>query len=112
MTEILEEKVTDVNLFLKKVAIQKGMQNPEVWAQQVENKFEKIGIRKVSDIMMNVFRINHALKKKELSQFYMETLREMFQEGIHTIAEEEVDFHVLNLVEDVSIYKYGPGNNQ
>jgi hypothetical protein len=73
MTEILEEQVTYVNLFWKKVAIQKGMQNPEVWAKQVKNKFELIGIGKVSDTMMNVFRINLALKKKELSQFYTET---------------------------------------
>jgi hypothetical protein len=67
MTEILEEKVTDVNLFLKKVAIQKGVQDPEIWAKQVEIKFGKIGIRKMSDIMTSVFGINHALKKKELS---------------------------------------------
>jgi hypothetical protein len=32
----------------------------------------------------------------------------MFQEGVHSIAGKEVS----NLVEDVGIYKYGPGNNQ
>jgi hypothetical protein len=63
--------------------------------------------------MTNVFRINHGLKKKALSAFYMTTLKEMFQEGIHTIAEEDVDYNVLNLIEDVGIYKYGgAGNNQ
>jgi hypothetical protein len=49
MTEILEEKVTDMIFFFKKVTIQKGIQNPEVWAHQLENKFDKIGIRKVQD---------------------------------------------------------------
>jgi hypothetical protein len=49
MTEILEEKVTNINIFLKKVAIKKSMQDPEII------KFGKIGIRKVSDIMTNVF---------------------------------------------------------
>jgi hypothetical protein len=83
-----------------------------MWAKQVEIKFGKIGMQKVSDILTNVFRINHAFKKKELSPLYTEMLRDMFQEGVQSIAEKEVDFHVSNLVHDVGVYKYGLGTNQ
>jgi hypothetical protein len=41
---LMTEKVTEMNVFLKKVAVGKSLQNPEEWAQKVEDKLNKIGI--------------------------------------------------------------------
>jgi hypothetical protein len=93
---LMTERVTEMNVFLKKVAVGRSLQKPEEWAQKVEDKLDKSGIQKVSDIMTNVFRIIHGLKKKALSELYMTTLKEMFQEGINTTLQNQWQLLVAN----------------